>query len=140
MTVRCKKGKDDRPDECCGECAVDPQMRKPSPVASVILKDTDAFGSMELSVVAIPGGHHLNILAKWIYDRAQNMTEDEEKAEFGNPDGAIGEAKISVSESGDKVRFSIDFGEEGNRDDFNPISHQLACFLVTKAMRKMGQA
>jgi len=27
MTVQCRKGKDDRPDECCGECAVDPLVK-----------------------------------------------------------------------------------------------------------------
>ena len=111
-----------------------------SSTASVTLKDTDAFGNMDLSVEAIPGGHHLNIVAKWIYDRAQGLTEDEGEAELCNPDGAIGEAKISISEADDKVRFSIDFGEEGNRDDFNPISHQLACWLVQESMKKMGQA
>lgn len=111
-----------------------------SPTASVTLKDTDAAGGMDLSIEAIPGGHHLNIMAKWIYDRAQGLTEDEGEAELGNPDGAIGEAKISISEAGDKIRFSIDFGEEGSRDDFFPISHQLAMWLVQEAMKKMGRA
>jgi hypothetical protein len=30
MTVQCRKGKDDRPDECCGECAVDPLVKQPA--------------------------------------------------------------------------------------------------------------
>lgn len=29
MTVRCRKDKDDRPDECCGDCAVDPLVMPP---------------------------------------------------------------------------------------------------------------
>ena len=108
-------------------------------VAKVVFEDTDASGGINLSVVGIPGGHHLNILAKWIYDQAQSLTEDEEKAELADPDGAIGDATISISEANGNVRFSIDFGEEGSREGFNPISHQLACYLITKAMRKMGQ-
>jgi hypothetical protein len=108
------------------------------PVASVTIKDTDAEGSVELSVEAIPGGHHLNIVAKWVYDRAQTITKEAGLENFSNPNGAMGECKILVSEVGERIKVSVDFGEEGTSDDFFPLSHQLGMFLIDEVLRKLG--
>lgn len=113
-------------------------IEEKKPTASVLLTDQAADGSLLLSVEAIPGGHYLNILAKWIYDRGQGYATPEYAHLFSDPDGAVGSARIDVTEGDEGViRVMVDFGEEGTSDDFYPVSHQLATLLVQDIVEKI---
>ncbi len=104
--------------------------------ATVIFKDTNAEGGLDVWVEGVPRISPLNAAAKKIYDIAQGFAAMPDL--LSDPDGAMNECRIIISDDNGKIMFTFDFGKGVSDEAPASISQQLVVLIMTEMADLLG--
>lgn len=109
-------------------------MKKPT--AAVVFKDLDTQGGLEMFVEGVPGTSPLNGAARKIYDIAQGFAAID--GFLGDPEGAMDECRIIISDNHGNIGFSFDLGKGVSDDSPCSISQQLVIAIMSEMGNLLG--